>query len=97
MSRKLVLGVAIALAAVIVGLALFGVTGLRHYRRLSAEAETLAAQNRALVEENRRLSEEVRRLEHDEAYIEKVARDQLGHVRPGETVYLVPTESDRPE
>jgi len=48
-------------------------------------------QNRALAEENRRLTEEIERLKDNEAYLEKVARDQLGHVRPGDTVYLVPS------
>jgi cell division protein FtsB len=65
---------------------------LRHYRRLNAEAEALAVQNRALAEENQRLADEIERLKNDEAYLEKVARDQLGHVKPGDTVYLVPPE-----
>jgi cell division protein FtsB len=91
MPRRWVFGTATLIAAVIVGLAVFGATGLRHYRRLTAEAEALVAQNRVLSEENRRLTEEVKRLKHDADYLEKVARDQLGHVKPGETVFLVPT------
>lgn len=90
MPRRLVLGSALVIAAIVVAFALFGAAGLRHYRRLSAEAKTLAEQNHALTEENRRLAEEIERLKHDRAYLEKVARDQLGHVRPGDTVYLVP-------
>ncbi|MBN2359792.1 MAG: septum formation initiator family protein [Deltaproteobacteria bacterium] len=91
MPRRWVLGTATLIAAVIVGLAVFGATGFRHYRRLSAEAEALLAQNRQLSEENRRLGEEIERLKRDPAYLEKVARDQIGHVKPGETVFLVPT------
>jgi len=88
-----VLGIAIALAGVIIALGVFGATGLRHYRRLAAEAEALGAQNQRLTEENQRLAEEVRRLKGDRSYIEKVARDELGHVRPGETTYLVPASN----
>jgi len=91
MPRRWVFAIATLIATAIVGLAVFGATGLRHYRRLSAEAAALVAQNKQLTEENRRLGEEVERLKHDPAYLEKVARDQLGHVKPGETVFLVPT------
>jgi len=73
-----------------IALAIFGTRGLRHYRRLAAEAEALAAQNQTLAEENQKLAQEVERLKNDRVYIEKVARDQLGHVRPDETVFLVP-------
>lgn len=90
MPRRLVLGAAIAIAVIVVGMAVFGTEGLKQYRRLNAEAAALTEQNQALVEENRRLTEEVKRLKSDPAYLEKVARDQLGHVSPGETVYLVP-------
>ena len=94
MSRKLVLLISALLASLVLGLAIFGATGLRKFRRLEAEAESLAAQNRSLLEENRRLGEEVHRLKTDEAYLEKVARDELGHHKPGETVFLVPSEGD---
>lgn len=97
MARRWVLTAAAVVSGLVIAAALFGGSGLRHYRRLTAEAETLAAQNRQLGEENERLREEIRRLKDDQAYLEKVARDQLGHVRPGETVYLVPPGDARTE
>lgn len=92
MPRRWVLGSAVVGAAIIIAVAVFSTTGLRHYRRLAAEAEALSAQNATLVKENTQLAEEVRRLKKDTAYIEKVARDELGHVHPGETTFLVPSQ-----
>ncbi len=64
--------------------------------RLSREIAELEYQRAALLEENRRLREEVRRL-YDPAYIERVAREELGLVRPGElAVVLVPRPTPTP-
>ena len=41
----------------------------------------------ALKQENARLSEEIERLNTDLVYIEKIAREELGLVRPGEIVF----------
>ncbi len=66
---------------------------LYHLNRQVAELEH---QRRALLEENRRLREEIRRL-HDPAYVERLAREQLGLVRPGEiAVVLVPEPAPSP-
>ncbi|MFH1812282.1 MAG: septum formation initiator family protein [Pseudomonadota bacterium] len=97
MSRRWVLVASSILAALVVSAAFFGSSGLRHYRRLVAEAETLTTQNHQLSEENSTLREEIRRLKDDQAYLEKVARDQLGHVRPGDSVYLVAPDGARTE
>ncbi len=60
---------------------------LYHLKRQVAELEH---QRRALLEENRRLREEIRRL-YEPAYVERLAREQLGLVRPGEiAVVLIP-------
>lgn len=71
---------------------------LRLYHLVRQVGE-LEHQRRALLEENRRLREEIRRL-YDPAYVERLAREQLGLVRPGEiAVVLVrePTPSPRPK
>lgn len=41
----------------------------------------------ALEQENASLSEEIERLNTDLVYIEKIAREELGLVRPGEIVF----------
>ncbi len=42
------------------------------------------------VQGNNRLAERIRRLQEDPAALERVAREQLGLVRPGEVVIVLP-------
>lgn len=67
--------------------ALFTSRSLEVYR-LNREAAQLAALKRALQEQNAVLREEIRLL-HTPAYVEKIAREQLGLVRPGEVAVLI--------
>jgi len=76
----------LAIAAV-AGSVLFGPQGVRHLRALRAEHRRLAAATVELLGENARLHAEIGRLEHDDTYLEGLARRELGLVRPGETVY----------
>lgn len=43
--------------------------------------------NYLLQKENEKLRERIHRLRHDDLYLEKTAREELGLVRPGEIVY----------
>lgn len=91
------------LVAIGLGLLVLSVAG-----RFSAGAERLqalraqeAAAVRRLEElkaERARLEAEIRRLQTDE-YIETVARQQLGYIRPGEIPYMAvpPTRTGEPE
>lgn len=70
--------------------ALLGESGLlatltanRHYSRLAEGLEELR-------KENDRLREEVRRLREDPTMIEEIARRDLGMIRPGERLFIVP-------
>jgi cell division protein FtsL len=79
--------------------ALFTVRYLEVYR-LNREAAELAALKRALQEQNAVLREEIKLL-HTPAYVEKIAREQLGLVKPGEVAVLIvrppaPTPPVRP-
>ncbi len=66
---------------------------LYHLGRQVAELEH---RRDVLLAENRRLRQELRRLQ-DPAYVERLAREQLGLVRPGEiAVVLVPRPSPTP-
>jgi len=67
--------------------AVFGSGGVMHLRKLQeqqAEAE-MAAYSIALT--NQKLRDHVHRLEHDDVYLEKMARERLGWIKPGELVY----------
>lgn len=74
-------------------------TQLVPYRQiLDSQRQVSTAQERLdeLTEDNRRLQEEVEALVTDEE-VEKLAREKLGYVRPGETAYVVldPPDADR--
>ncbi len=66
---------------------------LYHLTRQVAELEHHRSR---LLAENRSLREEIRRLQ-DPAYVERLAREELGLVRPGEiAVVLVPQPTPTP-
>lgn len=58
--------------------------------RMEAELESLRAANRAMRAENQRMSRLVEALKDDPAVIEQVAREDLGYIREGEVVVIVP-------
>jgi cell division protein FtsB len=81
--------VGVAALALCVFSAIFGSHGLVDLRRLErqqAEAEAIAY---ALAAENHRLRDHIERLGSDDAYLEKMARERLGWIKPGEIVYRV--------
>lgn len=60
----------------------------RQMAALRRETENLRAREATLKADNERLNQEQQLLQTD-VYIEKVAREELGLVKPGETPYLV--------
>ena len=61
--------------------------GLPRYRALQAEQVDLDAQNERMRREVRDLQREVQALRTDPSAIERIARDELGMVRPGEVIF----------
>jgi len=84
----------LALIAFLVG-ALFGDRGLLQLHMQRERAEALAAEIEDLRAENGRLATEIEALKRDPRAIERVAREQLGLARPGETVFLIREEAPR--
>ena len=78
----------LALIALIVG-SLFGDRGMIRLVEQRQRAEALQRRIDDLRAENHRLAEEVRGLKSDPRAVERLAREQLGLARPGETVYLL--------
>src|SRR5262245_65509738 len=76
-------------------MAIFGDNGVLARRRLRGEMDTLVREVRALEAENERLSRAIAELQEDPAVIERIAREELGLVRPGERVLRFP-RSARP-
>ena len=81
-----------AAACVLLLLALcFGEMGLRGYFSMRHHAQQLEVEIEELQQTTKGLRADINRLEHDPAKIEQLARERLGYVRKGETVYqLVP-------
>lgn len=88
----------VVLAAIAIGVSVFGAFGstvLQVYR-LEREAAQLAQHQRDLEEQNAQLRAEIQAL-HTPEYVEKLAREQLGLVKPGEVAFLiVQTPADTP-
>lgn len=77
-------------AVLLVALLLFSVFGERgaiHLWRLQAEKKRLDEKNFVLQRDNEALRDRIYRLRHDDSYLEKVAREELGLARPGEIIY----------
>lgn len=77
-------------------------TQLVPYRQIldsSRQVSSARAELAALEEDNELLAADIAALETDEE-VEKLAREKLGYVRPGETAYVVldpPEELTRPQ
>ena len=80
----------LVLAIVAVPLRILDAQGLPRYRALSTELSEVKNHNARLRREVRDLEREVRALRTDPAAIERIARDELGMVRPGEMVFQFP-------
>ena len=87
------------LGALILALALVTVVGERGVLllwRLRGEKNQLDEQNYRLQLENESLRQRIARIRRDDFYLEKLAREELNLVRPGEVVYRFPKAEPRP-
>jgi cell division protein FtsB len=69
---------------------------LSRYRELKIEEEGMDKQIKVYEKSIRALEEEKHLLKNDPEYLEKVIRDELGLVRPGEIVYKFVPEKSTP-
>lgn len=75
-----------------------GDMGLLRYLALQDQARNLEQDLATLRVENATLRDDIVRLQRDPSKIEQLAREQLGYVRKGETVYqLSPDSEKKPE
>jgi cell division protein FtsB len=70
---------------------LFRTSGLDRYLELRERLAVVSSRNRQRSRANALLRAEAIALENDYAVIERVARDQLGLVRPGEVIFQIET------
>lgn len=75
-----------------------GEMSLTRYVSMREQATSLEQELSLLRRENVELQGDINRLQHDPTKIEQLAREQLGYVRKGETVYqLVPGSEKKQE
>ena len=88
MSRRLLGGA--ALLVVVGALLVYGVAALVRVSQLKREMEAMQRDLVTLRARAEELTRTVDRLRSDPAYVEKLAREDLGYVREGETVLKFP-------
>ena len=87
-----------AVSAALVAAILFGSRGLLRLRALTNEEAAIKQRIGGLLLENQHLRTQLHALRSDDRYLERLAREQLGFVRPGEVVYRFSTPNHpRPE
>ena len=72
----------------------FGDMGVFKYLRMRDHARQLEQELKDLERTNAELKTEIKRTQSDQARIEELARERLGYVRPGETVYQIVKERE---
>jgi len=81
-------------------LILLATAGVKSYRDLAAAHAHEAELNRRIAESQERiriLKERARLIANDPLTLERLAREDLGMVRPGDVVIVLPDESAAPE
>jgi cell division protein FtsB len=84
-----------ALISLLTLVTIVGERGALHLWRLRGEKSNLDEQNYRLQRENEALRQRISRLRHNDAYLEKLAREELNLVRPGEVIYRFPKAEAR--
>ncbi len=91
-SVKVVCG--LVLASAVVSAFVFDDMGLSKYLSMLQQADQLEQDIVDVKEANAALRQEIQRVQQDPAHIEALARDRLGLVREGETVYYIVEEPE---
>jgi cell division protein FtsB len=89
-SQRHVLYVLGGLILLLMGVTIIGERGAIHLWRLRGEKSRIDEQNYLLQKENETLRQRVSRIRNDNHYLEKLAREELNMVRPGEIIYRFP-------
>jgi cell division protein FtsB len=93
--KAVVLTSVLLLIALVVG-SMFGDRGILHLITERQRADALRMEIETLRAENLRLYAEIGELRTDPRAVERIAREELGLARPGETLFLLRQGPDRP-
>jgi len=93
MLKKFFAVLAIALTVVLI-LCWIYLPSITRYRELKSEEERLNQKIQEIDAQIKALADERRLLQTDVAYLEKVIREELGFVKPGEIIYELVTKKN---
>ena len=91
MQYKIFLIVGLCILVIVLFVCIY-VPGYSRYQELRREEARLIQRIEQVRTENEKLSEEIERLKTDVTHLEKVLRDEMGLVKPGEVIYKVVEE-----
>ncbi|MGH7232801.1 MAG: FtsB family cell division protein [Nitrospiraceae bacterium] len=94
LSWTLVLVAGCVLATVLMTSLFYDEMGVRRYVAMLQHARLLDKEIRDLERQNAELRTDIHRIQHDSARIEELARERLGYVKKGDTVYQIVTDSE---
>ncbi len=83
----------VAMVVLAIGLAVFGVKESVRAWQMRRDMHSVERDLTTLRSQQEQLSRTVDRLRHDPLYIEKLAREEMGMVREGETVLKFPSQN----
>lgn len=83
---------AVLVLLLFIGLGVYGWQGVVRLRELRDQLGALERENVALRQQADRLAQTIDRLRNDPVYLERIAREERGMVRPGETVLKFPSK-----
>jgi len=92
-ARRVILAAIVLTLVIIVANGVAGDRGLIQTTKMRRERQDMANAIARLHEDNRRLAKQAARLRDDPAAIEEIARDELGLIRPGESLFIVTDRS----
>ena len=84
--QKILLSLAVLFLIVLCVFIILGDNGLMEYKYLKQQRDKLAERNEAIIQDNLELYRKVERLHKDLAYIESVARNELGVIGKDEII-----------
>ena len=86
--KRILLTAALCAILALVGRSILGDRGLFEVWRKKSAHQQLAVEVQLLRDENTSLHRQIEALRHDPLAIERIAREELGYVRPGEITFV---------
>ena len=94
-TRRMLAGVVAAVCLLLLGYHVLGPSGYLALREQERQKRTLEEEIHKLTLENMRLSSQVEALQKNPHEVERIARQELKLARPGEVIYVLPSNPER--